>query len=191
MKSLTRDFGLDIVCTKQTASVDQLTEEQRKTIYSCMRFLVLPALLPVYEKPVLVTDADQAVVGDLRSFIAEAKQHDVSVLLLPAARSNLLALISATVTVANTTPGAREFFNAVRNYLLARMRDPEAVAWHLDQAALAAIYLASPDIDFNLLPPEILVQRRAQNGLFWSITYSVHQNAAKLNSGEFWSYAAP
>jgi hypothetical protein len=74
------------------------------------------------------------------------------------------------------------------------MQDSQCLVWHLDQAALAAAYLASSDVDFGLLPASIVDQSLPPrsvggNSLFWSITYSVQQNAAKLRSGDFRTYA--
>jgi hypothetical protein len=139
---------------------------------------------------VIVSDADQAVVGDLGDVLAEARRHDVSLLLFPALRSNLLALISATVCVANVTEKARAFFAAVQTYLLTLMEERAALSWHLDQAALVVAYLASPDVDFHLLPPGVLHNRppKAQmdeQAVFWSVTYSVEQNARKLKAGDY------
>jgi tetratricopeptide (TPR) repeat protein len=194
MAYLRDDFGDSIVCTIDKVDLQGLSEAEKKSLYSCTRFLVLPDLLAIYQKPTIITDADQAIVGNLAGFLADARQHDVSLLLFPAQRANLLALLSATVCVANDTAKACEFFTAVRNYLLARMQDPQCLVWHLDQAALAAAYLASSDVDFGLLPASIVDQSLPPrsvggNSLFWSITYSVQQNAAKLRSGDFRTYA--
>jgi hypothetical protein len=173
-----------------------LTPEQIRTYYTCARFLLLPELQARYEKLILLTDADQTVIRSLGGFLENASEHDVGLLLFPRARYNILALISASVCIANATSGSRRFFSAVRHYILERMTDPAGLSWHLDQAALAGAYLACEDVDFWLIPPKTMVSKPMRQqaadddqALFWSVTYSIESNAEKLNSVDFQQFS--
>ena len=191
IEELRMNSGVPIVYTTETVDFRGATPEQIRTYYSCARFLLLPELQASYAKLILVTDADQTVIRSLDRFLESARGHDVSLLLFPRARYNLMALISASVCVANATSGSRRFFATVRDYILERMTDPEGLAWHLDQAALAGAYLACPDVDVWHIPPKTMVSRTLKPGpddddtLFWSVTYSIEANAQKLNGLEF------
>jgi hypothetical protein len=191
---LRRDFQLPIVYSSETIDLHQLSSEQAKTVCSCVRYLVLPDILEHYQKTILVTDADQLIASGLHSFFAGVKAHDVGLLFFPTGRDNLLSLVSASVCVVNPSRGGRAFASAVRNYLLERLSDRESISWHLDQAGLAAIYLASGDIDFHLFEPKIMKStitlKRSSDApdpetLFWSVTYSIQGNAYKLGEIAF------
>jgi hypothetical protein len=194
LETLRAELNTSIAWTTERTDFRQLDVHQVQTYFSCARYLVLPELLKYYKRPILVTDADQFIVKSLKAFMDEACRHDVSLFLQPMAHSNLLALISASICVANDTPRSFDFFSAVGDYCLERMTDPQAMAWHLDQAALAAVYLASADIDFFLIPPKTMISTmprkkpaREAAALFWSVTYSVEANAQKLESEDFQS----
>jgi hypothetical protein len=153
----------------------------------------LPELQAHYDKVILVTDADQTIVRPIDRLIEQARAHDVGLLLFQRATYNILALISASVCIAGPSAKSRSFFEAVRAYIRERMTDPQALGWHLDQAALAAVYLASSDLDFYLIPPTSMVSKvlkpssenRSDEPLFWSVTYSIKANARKLDMDEF------
>lgn len=195
--ALRASFDLPFVLSAERVDFAAMTQDEIKTYLTCVRFLLLPDLLARYAKPILVTDADQTILRPLGEFIAQARAHDVGLLLFPRAHYNILALISASVCVANATAQASAYFAAVRDYILERMASPGAIAWHLDQAALAAAYLASDDVDFWLMPPKTMISKvlkasssTEEPALFWSATYSIATNARKLDSDEYQSLTA-
>lgn len=198
LEQLSKEYEVPIACTAERVEFKSLTQEQIKTYLTCARFLLLPELMDHYEKLILVTDADQTIVRPIDRLIAHARNHDVALLVFKHAAFNILALISGSVCVANTTAGAKAFFTAVRDYIRERMTDPEAMVWHLDQAALAAAYLASSDLGFHLIPPKAMVSKilkpQSDAGddetLFWSATYSIKANARKLEADEYRALAS-
>ena len=102
----------------------------------------------------------------------------------PYGRFNLMARFSASAIIAST-PAAATYFDRVAAYIAGRMRDPPAIAWHLDQIALDVAYLVSDDIVLSELPPGAMLSAAPEADVpndtyFWSVTYSVAANARKL-----------
>ena len=102
----------------------------------------------------------------------------------PYGRFNLMAQFSASAIIAST-PAAAAYFDRVAAYIVGRMRDPPAIAWHLDQIALDVAYLVSDDIVLSELPPGAMLSAAPgadvpNDTFFWSVTYSVAANARKL-----------
>jgi tetratricopeptide (TPR) repeat protein len=185
-----------VVFSTESVKLDALSIDERKTYYSCSRFFLLPEVLDVYGKTTLVTDADQLIVQSLKPTLKTLEAKDVGLLLFPTARFNILSLISASVFFAAPTAGGRAFAGAVRDYLLGMAASQENLSWHLDQAALAVAYLSGPKVDVELLPPAIMESKpaamssnaAAPEAVFWSVTYSQSQNAAKLDGEIFQQY---
>ena len=73
------------------------------------------------------------------------------------------------------------------------MTQQEAIAWHLDQAALGVAYFTSDDVRIQSLPPSIMdstianesVAPPAPDAFFWSVTFSDQRNRSKLRSKWF------
>ncbi len=102
----------------------------------------------------------------------------------PYGRFNLMARFSASVIIAST-PAAASYFDRVAAYIAERMRDPQAIAWHLDQIALDVAYLVSDDIVLSELPNGAMLSAAPDADVpddtyFWSVTYSIAANARKL-----------
>ena len=105
-----------------------------------------------------------------------------------------MALLSASVVFVNRTGPALEFCKALYRYLSDRMQESLAVTWHLDQAALAAAHLCRPDARYFFIPAEMMLSEVYTDNddvefpeevHFWSVTYSIPQNAPKLKGGLF------
>ena len=62
-----------------------------------------------------------------------------------------MARFYASAIIAST-PAAATYFDRVAAYIAGRMRDPPAIAWHLDQIALDVAHLVSDDIALSDLP---------------------------------------
>ncbi len=185
-----------VVFSTETVDLNALSIDERKTYYSCSRFFLLPEILDNYGKMVLVTDADQLIMQSLTSTLETLKAKDVGLLLFEMARFNILSLISASVFFAAPTTGGRAFATHTRDYLLGMAADRENLSWHLDQAALAVTYLSGPKVEAQLLPPTIMESKSAAlssnsaapEAVFWSVTFSQSQNAAKLDGDIFQQY---
>ena len=159
-----------------------LSNDQHRVYYASVRFLVLSALRRHYGKPVIAADIDQIVLRDPALLIHPAS--DVAAIRFPYGRFNLMARFSASVIIAST-PAATTYFDRVAAYIAKRMRDPRAIAWHLDQIALDVAYLVSDDIVLSELPPTAMLSAAPEADIpnetyFWSVTYSIAANARKL-----------
>lgn len=193
-------IGLGVAISTEQTDLDRLSNDQRRTYYACARYFVLPDLLRAYDRPILVADIDQLVVRDLNTLMVRASTHDISMIRFPQAAFNLLSYISASVLIVNRTEDAVAFCTAVRSYLSERMREGSSTSWHLDQAALAVAHLALPNVRYDFIPPQAMLSAMHGAGrledplpecvLFWSVTYSIPQNAAKLRTEEFREYFA-
>ena len=142
----------------------------------------MSALRRHYGKPVIAADIDQIVLRDPALLIDPGS--DVAAIRFPYGRFNLMARFSASVIIAST-PAATTYFDRVAAYIAKRMRDPLAIAWHLDQIALDVAYLVSDDIVLSELPPTAMLSAAPEADVpnetyFWSVTYSIAANARKL-----------
>jgi hypothetical protein len=190
---------LPIVCSRESVDLSALGERQRRTYLSCVRYLVLPELLEHYAKPMLVADADQLVVGDLRALLRELGEHDIGLLRDDREIHSILGLVSASVLGVNYSRDGRRFVCTLRDTISERMADPAGLSWHLDQASLAVAHLWHSEIRTLRLPewimdsvidpiaaPDTLLPR----ALFWSITLSHTHTIRKLQTSLFRQFLA-
>lgn len=103
-------------------------------LYSCGRFLFLPAWIAKYRRPIVALDIDAVLQGGLDRYVNFAAGRDAGLLKREPADAPWLDII-AYITVANPTPGGLEYFRLVRNYIWHFLRAGDAY-WHLDQIAL-------------------------------------------------------
>jgi tetratricopeptide (TPR) repeat protein len=191
---------LPIVCSRESVDLSALGERQRRTYLSCARYLVLPELLERYAKPMLVADADQLVVADLRPLLRDLAEHDIGLLRNDRMIHNILALVSASVLGVNDSRDGRRFVRTLRDTISERMADPAGLSWHLDQASLAVTHLWHSEIRTLPLPewimdstidptaaPDSLLPR----ALFWSITLSHTHTVRKLQTSLFRQFLGP
>lgn len=176
-------------------SVDfgNLSEAQRKTYYSCVRYLVLAEIMSAFAVPIIVADIDQMLVSDPQPLFLLTGSADVALLRFENQSHNLFSFLSATLMVVQPTAGAREFVNALASNVRRSMSDPRNMTWHLDQAALAVTYLSEDRIKYSYIPHSIvhlgsgepMPDRPADIGIFWSITNSIPENLKKIETGTF------
>ena len=171
-----------VAFSSEEVDLSGLSDDQRRVYYASARFVILSALHRHYDKPVIVADIDQVVLRDPAPLIDTGS--DVVAIRFPYGRFNLMARFSASVIIA-ATPAAATYFDRVAAYIAERMRDPQAIAWHLDQIALDVAYLVSDDIVLSELPSGAMLSAAPDADVpndtyFWSITYSVAANARKL-----------
>lgn len=96
-----------ICVSSETTDLEGLTELQRKTFYSCSRYLILPDILDCYSRTVLVCDFDQIVLASPDPLLAAIDQADVAMLRLQENVCSILALYSATAVVVANSPGGK------------------------------------------------------------------------------------
>ncbi|MDQ2104720.1 tetratricopeptide repeat protein [Azospirillum isscasi] len=194
---LCRRIGTRLAISRERTALDDLTQRERRTYYSCARFLILPELLRRYGRPMLVADADQIVLRSLRPLLADFAGHDIGLLKFPKQISNIFSLLSATALLVADTEGGRSFCDTVADTLAERFADPAAVSWHLDQTAMVVAHLLHPHLRTWHLSPSLLHSELLEGGVpsrppeetvFWSITASHPQNMAKLTSPDFLAY---
>ncbi|MGX5774984.1 glycosyltransferase [Methylorubrum zatmanii] len=190
---------VDVPLSYSSEAVDLsiFNESQCKTYYSCSRFLNLPDLMGTINRPILLTDADQLLVKPLKRLIEQMHAADAGLLIFPTAACNILSLISASVVFAGVGPAAKTFFERIACYLAVSLTQPSRVQWHLDQAALAVAYVTNEQAVVRSLPVGIM-HSNVHDGqevflgdsIFWSITYSISENAAKIGTNLFQEFAS-
>lgn len=177
----------------EAVDLSTLDDDQRKTYYSCVRYLVLPDLMDAYHGPMVVTDMDQLVMSDPAPLLDFARRHDVSMLRFGYQITNALSLFSATLLVASPTENGREFARQLRRKVAYAVNIPAQMVWHLDQAALAMTHAGLRTVDYGYIPTKMLHLaggepvrgRPADEGIFWSITNSLSANLGKLDLPSF------
>jgi hypothetical protein len=174
--------GPMVAFSSEEVDLSALSVDQRRVYYASARFFILSALHRHYDKPVIAADIDQVVLRDPAPLIEPGS--DVAAIRFPYGRFNLMARFSASVIIA-ATPAAAIYFDRVAAYIAGRMRDSQAIAWHLDQIALDVAYLVSDDIVLSELPSGAMLSAAPDADVpndtyFWSVTYSVAANARKL-----------
>lgn len=188
---------IPVSLSTETVDLASFDDEQRKTYYSCARFLVLPDCLRSIGRPIIVTDADQMVVQSVAGLLQEMRGADAGLLVFPEAAFNILSLVSASVTFAGPTPMAVRFYQRIARYLASLLSKPGYAQWHLDQAALAIAYVTNETAALRVFRPGIMhsnvydgCEAVTGDAIFWSITYSISENAKKVETKLFRSLAA-
>ena len=174
--------GPMVAFSSEEVDLSGLSDDQRRVYYASARFFVVSALRRHYDKPVIVADIDQVVLKDPASLIEPGS--DVLAIRFPYGRFNLMARFYASAIIAST-PAAATYFDRVAAYIAGRMRDPPAIAWHLDQIALDVAHLVSDDIALSDLPLGAMLIAAPDadipdDAYFWAVNYSITANARKL-----------
>jgi hypothetical protein len=200
LSALRANLDMPLFSSREDTEISHFDEYQRRTYYACARYLLLPELLAHYKLPILVADIDMLVVKGLRGFLDTAQKSDVGLLKFEREGYNIMGMLSASVVFVNWTEPGLEFSKAVHRYLSDRMQDLAAVIWHLDQAALVAAHLSLLDTRYYFIPAGIMWSKVytdkndaqfPEEVHFWSVTYSIPQNAEKLDGDLFRGYLSP
>ncbi|MFM0380147.1 hypothetical protein PQQ72_24375 [Paraburkholderia strydomiana] len=181
--------------TTSTEEVDLsgLNDVQRKTYYACARYLILPDVSSIYSCPIVVADMDQMLMADPAPLFNLAEGNDVCLLRFENQKNNLFSLISATVLLVAPTSNGMEFARKLASNIQRAAGSVANLVWHLDQAALAIVYLENPQINYGFIPPSVVHltdgepprDRGPEVGIFWSITNSIAANLNKLKTESF------
>ena len=194
--------GIDIAWSHETIDID--AHAMPKTYYACLRFLHLPALIRRYDKPILVLDMDMLVMRRLDGLLDSLAGFDAGLIEYDRGRNDIAEHFWASVLYAGTSPSSVSLFEDVALYI-AHFLDAGRPVWFLDQVALFAacdhaarssntprIRLLPGNLCHTSMKPDDIpsLETTGEETLFWSITASVPENAAKLQSAEFTRYAA-
>lgn len=183
-----RDTNLSCSLSVGHMNLGELTVQQHKSIYASERFRLLPKLLKKYELPIVVADIDQFPLKDVTAMLKSG--YDAEFLYLPKSVLNFLSVISATLSVFYHSKNGIALAERLKAYFDDAYVSKDKLGWHLDQAALAAMYYAPGPAKIGCIDSDV-VQRNPfentpvealENGAsFWSVTSSMDSN---LNA--FW-----
>jgi len=185
----------------ETTDVEPFGDE-KKTYFACARFLILPRLLQMYNKPILMLDMDLLLLRDpspLRTMVGEADFGAVG-------GSTMEIWNQMWADVVYIKPGKRtvDFFDFAARYMLHFLTNGRP-RWFLDQIALfAARHRRQPDQNrakASILPNsihrmEMVVLsdgsiRGSDDAFFWSVHASLPTSAQQITSLQFQSYCKP
>lgn len=112
-----------------------------KCFCASSRFLILPELQETYTVPIITIDADSAVISDIP--YEQMSANDICY--KSAKRINLSHFpwrtVAAGILFFNTTPGARQFARAFRNFITSVFipEDSSDHHWYIDQSAMICV----------------------------------------------------
>ncbi len=165
----------------ERAPVDHGDTKALRTYYSCGRFLILPQLLEQYQRPIVSLDIDATLTGSLEPLVGSA--FDVALLLRKPLDAPWLDVL-AGVAVATPSPSSREFWSAVRGYLLHFM-GRGAMHWHLDQVALYCVLKMAARFG---RPPTVQWLNLGALDMFWHVG---HSHDYRMADERYKRYALP
>jgi FkbM family methyltransferase len=185
--------------------VDLAPGETARIYYACARFLHLPELARRYARPVLVLDLDMLVIKPIEGLLDALASCDAALIEYDRGRNDVGEHFSAAVVYCGTAPPGPAFFDDVARYIAHFLRSGQP-AWFLDQVALFASHAQAASPRLGTQPPRLqllagtlfqtsltpesgrLDASQDNPALFWSVTYSVPENAGKLELPEFRRY---
>lgn len=155
----------NVVVTYEYAPVDEAPDfNQRRTFYSCARFLRMGALLAHYRKPVACFDIDTVFEAPLGAMLAGLGDADVGLVRREPPDSPWLDIV-ANVVVARYTRQTLRYFDAVENFIR-HFVGREKLFWHLDQIALYCVLKMMERFD---LPPQVAPIAQSAGAVVWHI----------------------
>ena len=194
----TRHARVDLVLTQEAA--DTAAQTTPKLLYACARFILLPALMDHYRKPVFVLDMDALVMRNLSGLLCAVAGHSAAVPVVNQGRGEPTEILWAALVYFSTEPSARTLAVLVANYILEEIAEGRGF-WFLDQAALLAMVAHSkstPGCDVLLMPDRVLqcTDNPAPpnpvadeiDGCFWTVAASVPAHAGRIEHPAFRAY---
>ena len=182
--------------SEETVDLSRFNLSEQRSYYACRRFYLLPDLVRSYRRLVLSADIDQLIIGSVEPLLDQMHGYDVGLTHDPLNTLNLPSYFSATAALFAPTASAIAYADRVRRYIDYFVSIERSPLWHLDQAALAVTYFNDPGLLRLRQFPMSIVQsgpigdNRADDAIFWSITYSNSKNVEKLRSNQFLKYAS-
>jgi glycosyltransferase involved in cell wall biosynthesis len=192
---LQNEMALPIVVSREYFDTNGLPPLSVKAYFSLARFLLFPDVLSLYSKKVMMLDIDQIVMREVGDLISNLEGNDIGIIYFSSHTNNIMSLISASTLMVQPNKSALKYLNNIRDYLINRINDLEpCVPWHLDQVALAVSLLQSPFLRWYPIPTKLLQSSSPSSDsgtaleeecMFWSVTASIPENAAKLREPFF------
>lgn len=119
-------------------SGDGLSDIDRMTYYTCVRFLRLPALIERYGAPMVISDIDAVWLGDPAAFAAAlSPEQPLALVYDPSTLSYLYDGVGGGVAVLRPEAPVRAFADEVAGFLFHWVQR-KSMAYFLDQTALVA-----------------------------------------------------
>jgi hypothetical protein len=202
-RSLMDSVRIPVAISHETVSLCRMPVDSRKTYYASSRFVLLPEILDLYDRPILLADADQLVVRGLSDLVSATADFDAALLFSAEEVINFFGLFSASAMLIRPTSHGGALAAQMRRYLIDQMiRLGDELPWHLDQVAIAVSALRAPNLRWYAIPPNVLQSDVGganpehfirPEAVFWSITLSHPSSRYKLSSDLFRKYtgAAP
>ncbi|WP_158306038.1 tetratricopeptide repeat protein [Azospirillum sp. B510] len=189
---------IQIVYSFEKTDIEPFGDE-KKTYFACARFLILPCLLQMYDKPILMLDMDLLLLRDpspLRDMVGKAD--------FAAVGGSMMEIWNEMwADVVYIQPGRRsvDFFDFAARYMLHFLVTGRS-RWFLDQIALfVARHRQQPDekrAEIHILPSSIHKMemvvlsdgsiRGGDDAFFWSVHASLPTSAQQITSPQFQSY---
>ena len=117
--------------------------------YAVDRFMVMPQLAEIYDRDIIMLDADSLVQKDLTVLYQRLKDEDpvVDFACFDTGRTEPASVYQATLMFFFNTPGCRNFLRLLRRFYFSKLHQPPEVSWLLDQAGLfsVSLYLEQTD----------------------------------------------
>ncbi len=193
--------GIKVAYSFEKTDVEPFGDE-KKTYFACARFLVLPRLLKMYNKPVLMLDMDLLLLRDpspLQAMVGEADFGAVG-----GSTMEIWNEMWADVVYIKPSKRTVDFFDFAARYMLHFLTTGHP-RWFLDQIALfVARHRRQPDetrAKASILPNsihrmEMVVLsdgsiRGSDDAFFWSVHASLPTSAQQITSPQFQSYCKP
>ena len=194
-----RHESVAVVLTHE--SIDTAKLPSSKLLYACARFILLPALMEYYRKPVIVLDLDALVMRDLGALLRTASHASVAVPLVNQGRGEPTETLWAALVCFSTQPAAHTLAALAANYILEEIACGRGY-WFLDQAALLAVLAhanALPETEVLLLPEHVLqctdrpearlvTDADDLSSCFWTVAASVPAHAGRIEHPAFRAY---
>ena len=116
-----------------------LNQLQKKSFYTCRRYLLAEDLLKKYLKPTFILDADTIICKNIEEFIIENNIFDMS-LHIKESNRYFQTITSAGYSLFFPTKISMKFLKFYKKYIYSKLSE-KSLHWHIDQIALFISYI--------------------------------------------------
>lgn len=109
------------------------------TAYACARFYLMPALLDLYDRPLVALDIDVAPLAPVARLESGALAEAVDFAVFETERDEPASVYQASVMLFPPNAACRRFLDALQRFCTPRLGMPVRLNWQLDQAALLSV----------------------------------------------------
>ena len=111
--------------------------------YACNRYFATPQLADLYDRDIIMLDADGLVRQDLgalhRRLVSEVPRPDFAC--FDTGRPEPASVYQATLMYFARSPGCRAFLRLLQRFIAAKVNQPAEISWLLDQSAMFSVSL--------------------------------------------------